>query len=469
MKLNRILLSLALSGMVLPSVQAEEVPNTTITAEVAVSEIEQSDKDVQLAEEDVDTLDIIEDKLENYVSKLKRKLDKQNKAHKAFVYSGSAEINVDKSNPNWAKFRERALEQAILSARKEYLQTLNTSVENSSIATLSKNNGLPAPTVDDFKSTSQVNNFIGKIVAVLDGKLDQELIEMGIDPTQYKAAPPSVKRELYKDSVVDQTSRSSYGDLSGMMLVKVYEEIQESGHGTIGAVMVLSAKKRDQIKALVESGGQVAPDEARKNPKYHSLYDALAAQKESLYLKSGTQVVYDAEGYPMILAYGQSGVTYSKSSTKRKIERKVAKSFALNNAWANFSRTYNLSGDFSSKTSTSKTVSESEQFELIVNAVRSKSSGLTESLVEQMEEKAAMHSSLQSMTGVSTEYDWRKKHPITGQEMVGTVLVWHPKKVTNAQNLASGKSETQLDVEQNTISNSSEGFESEDMFDAADF
>jgi len=470
MNLNKIILALAVGGLLLPVVHATEaVVNTTVTAEIAPAEIKQSDEDVTLVKAGVDTLDLIESKLKNYVANLKRSLEKNNKAHKAFVYSGSAEISVDKSNPNWAKFRERALGTAILNARKSYLETLNTSVENSTIAMLSYNNGLPAPTVSDFKSDSKLSSFVDKVVAVLDGKLDKDLKEMGIDPKQYNAAPPAIKRDLYKNAVVDQTFRSSYGDLSGMMLVKVYEEITESGQGTVGAVMVLSAKKRDQIKALVESNGQVGPDESRKNPKYSSIHDALVAQQDSLYLKSGTQIVYDAQGYPMIFAYGQSGVTYSASSIKRKIERKVAKGFAVNNAWANFSRTYNLSGDFSSKSSISQSSSETEKFELIADSVRSQSSGLTESLVEQMEEKASMHSSLQSMTGVSTEFDWRRKHPVTGQEMIGTVLVWHPKKIINAQNLADGKTETELDFEQNSDSTSSKGFESEDMFDAADF
>ncbi|KOO09888.1 hypothetical protein AKJ18_37075 [Vibrio xuii] len=80
-----------------------------------------------------------------------------------------------------------------------------------------------------------------------------------------------------------------------------------------------------------------------------------------------------------------------------------------------------------------------------------------------------MHSSIQNMTGVSTEYEWRRKHPVTGHEMVGSVLVWHPKKITTAKNIASGKTEAQLDLELQGNGGSTNSAESENMFDAADF
>ncbi|WP_406734433.1 hypothetical protein RJD39_21815 [Vibrio scophthalmi] len=470
MKLNKLLAAMLISGFSL-QVSASEAPSQLPKEPEVSQEVigQQSDQDVVKAEAEADTLDLVESKLETYVGNVKASLEKQGKQHKVFVFSGTADLMVDVNDPNWSKKRERALEEAAFNARKEYLETLNTSVENSTISTLSYSNGLPVPTVDDFKTDDQVASFIDKILAVLDGKLDKELQEMGIDPKQYNAAPPHIKRDLYKQSVVDQTERSSYGDLAGMMVVKVFEEVRDSGQGTIGVVMVLSANKRDQVRAMIESDGQVQAQADKVNTKFSNIHAMLSAQKESLYLKSGTQIIYDAEGYPMIIAYGQSGVTYSNSSAKKKIERKVAQKFATNNAWANLARTYNLSGDFKETSSTQNQVSESEKFELIVDSVRQTSSGLTENLIEQLNERTAMTSSIQNMTGVSPELEWRRKHPITGHEMVGTVLVWHPKKVTNAVNLASGKSEAQLDMEVAEPSDSVNSAESEDMFDAADF
>ncbi|MFA0568233.1 DUF6844 domain-containing protein [Vibrio gallaecicus] len=480
MKFNKLLLAMMLTGASAPAVlaeesvdttAAEELVDTTTTAEVPAEVLgEQSDKDVVQVEEDVDTLDVVEGKLDRYITKVKSSLEKSGKAHKVFVYSGTAELSVSSSDPRWSKYRERALEKAVLDARISYLSTLNTSPANNVIYSMNSMSGLPIPTVDDFKTDSQMEGFLDKVIAVIDGKLDSELKEMGIDPKQFNAAPPAIKRDLYKESVVEQTARTSYGDLSGMVVVKQYEEITESGHGTIGVVMILSATKRDEIKAMIESHGEVAPQPEKANTQFSSLQQMFSSKKDSLYLKAGTDVLYDSEGYPLIVAYGQSGVTYSKSSTKKKIERKVAKEFATNNAWANLTRAYNLNGDLKSSTSVEAQESESEKFELIIDSVRSTSSGLTQSMYESMEKRASMQSSMRNMTGVSVEYDWRRKHPVTGHEMVGSVLVWHPKKVTNAKNLASGKSEAQLDqAVQEEVVGSRHSAESEDTFDAADF
>jgi hypothetical protein len=223
---------------------------------------------------------------------------------------------------------------------------------------------------------------------------------------------------------------------------------------------------------MIDSDGQIEPQKDKANPKMQSVYEMLSNQKDSLYLKVGTQIAYDAEGYPMLLSYGQAGVTYATSSTERKIERKAAKSFATNNAWASLAQTYNLNGDFVESTSEENRTSKTEQFDLISGAVRKKSPGLANELIKSVQQSAAMTSSVQNMTGVSTEFEWRRKHPVMGHEMVGTVLVWHPKKIVAAKNMASGMTAEQIDQAAPGAEVSAGGLnsaESEDMFDAADF
>ncbi|TMX59416.1 DUF6844 domain-containing protein [Vibrio rotiferianus] len=475
MKLNKLLAAMLAAGLSLPTVASEEdkLVNTTVTAEVTEEVAgKQTDKDVVQVNDGVDTADVIDEKLDAYVAKVKRNLHNQGKQHSVFVYSGSAEIMTDRNDPRWTEFRVAALDKAVLEAQKEYLQTLNTSVENNMLYSMAKNSGLPTPTEEDFKSDSKMASFLDKVVAVLEGKLDKELQEMGIDPKEFEAAPPSLKRDLFKESVVKQTVRASYGDLAGMMVIKTFEEIRDSGQGTVGVVLALSANKRDQVRAMIDSDGQIAPQKDKANPKMSSIYDMFYNQKDSLYLKVGTQVAYDSEGYPMLISYGQAGVTYASSSAERKIERKAAKSFATNNAWASLAQTYNLNGDFQESTSEENRVSKSEQFDLIAGAVRKKSPGLANELIKAVEQSASMTSSVQNMTGVSTEFEWRRKHPVMGHEMVGTVLVWHPKKIVSAKNMASGMSAEKLEQEAlgaESPSGSINSAESEDMFDAADF
>lgn len=473
MTLNKLLIGLMLAGLASPAFAQDAIQPKVVTEVSAEAAGKQSDADVSRVENDVDTADVIDQKMSNYVRQVKSSLAKQGKQHDVFVYAGTAEIMVDRNDPRWTEYRTAALDKAMLDAQKNYLQTLNTDVENNMLYSMTSQSGLPTPTKEDFKNDSQMASFLDKVVAVLEGKLDKELEALGIDPAQFNAAPPSIKRDLFKESVVKQTVRSSYGDLAGMMVIKVFEEIRDSGQGTVGVVMALSGDKRDQVRAMIDSDGQIAPNKAKANPKFSSVYELLHDQNDSLYLKVGTQVMYDNEGYPFLISYGQAGVTYAQSAAKKKIERQVAKSFATNNAWATLAQTYNLSGDFREATSEENQVKESEQFDLITDAVRKQSSGLTTNLIKSVEQTAAMTSTVQGMTGVSVEYEWRRKHPVMGHEMVGSVLVWHPKTIQSAVDMATGVSNSELKVAADASDTNTGGqvnsAESEDMFDAADF
>ncbi|WP_277207768.1 DUF6844 domain-containing protein [Vibrio misgurnus] len=476
MKNNKWMLALTVSCFALP-VLAQETQSSLsnkvlieVTSEVSG---QPSDIDVVQVKDEVDTSDVIEQKMADYVRKIKSSLVTTGKQHSVFIYSGSAEIAVDRHDPRWTEYRAAALDKAVLAAQKSYLQTLNTDVENNVLYSRTSLSGLPTPTKEDFLNENKMASFLDKVVAVLEGKLDSELKAMGIDPRKFETAPPSIKRDLFKESVVKEAVRTSYGDLAGMMVIKVYEEIRDSGQGTVGVVMALSAEKREQVRAMVDSKGQIAPIKAKANPKFTSVYEMLYAQSESLYLKVGTQVMYDHQGYPLLLSYGQSGVTYAQSAQRRNLERQTAQIFATNNAWSSLAQTYNLSGDFRSATSEENQVSETEQFDLMAEGVRSKSSGITNNLIKKIAESAAMTSSVQGMTGVSVEYEWRRKHPVIGHEMVGSVLVWHPKTIQNAVNMASGKSAETLEIEADLGLDGPAGnmnsAESENMFDSADF
>lgn len=471
--MNKLMFGLLIAGLSISNIAKASSQDNDVTEVITEAAAQQSDADVSRAADEIDTADVVEQKLADYTRKIKNQLVKQGKQHSVFVYSGTAEIMQDRNDPRWAEYRTAALDKAVLDAQKNYLQTLNTAVDSSTLYSMTNKSGLPTPTKEDFKNNSKMASYLDKLVAVSEGKLDAELVSMGIDPKEFAAATPSIKRDLFKESVVKQVVRTSNGDLAGMMVIKVFEEIRDSGQGSVGAVLALSADKRDQVRAMIDSQGQIAPNEAKANPKFTSIYEMLHNQNDSLYLKVGTQIMYDAKGYPLLISYGQAGVTYEQLAPKRKIERQVAKSFATNNAWASLAQTYNLSGDFKEKTTQENQVTESEQFDLITDSVRKQSSGLASNLTKALEQTAAMTSSVQGMTGVSVGYEWRRKHPVIGHEMVGSVLVWHPKTIQTAVNMAKGLSADELEMDADMSTEGPAGgvnsAESEDIFDSADF
>ena len=236
--------------------------------------------------------------------------------------------------------------------------------------------------------------------------------------------------------------------MSGMFVIKTFESYTEDGKGVVGVVMAKSVSKRDKIKALVESKGQVKADPDRANPEYANVSVALAANPTP-YLEYGTTLEYDDKGYPMIISFGQAGVQYTEN--ERLLDKKIksATKQARSNAMANLAQAYNMSGDFISKILEER----SEKQELVhklasSNSVSTLDSGIVDSLRTITDESTRMTASVSGLNGLKTVNEWSMEHPVTGHTMVGVAVVWHPIQVQNGELMQSGRSAKQIEAAQ---------------------
>jgi hypothetical protein len=452
------------------SLQNDEHIDVVVAVEEVNNKVgEQSDKDVNKVVEEIDTQLEVENKIGSYKLKVQNSLARQGKTHSAFVYSGTADITVDKNDPSWSAYRTMAIKEAMARARESYLQELNVSTQSSTLNRLANKSGMPPATIDDFRAESSSTAIRDKVIAAIGGKLDAELEDLGINPEEYKAAPPEKRGDYLKASIAEQTKRTAYGNLSGMFLIKTFEVMKDNGEGTVGVVMAMSLKKKKLLKALIDSKGNIQPDGTKADSKFTTISNYLVSKKDSLYLKSGTNIKYDELGYPFIISYGQAGVKFSTNSQIRSMERKVAKPYAINDAWANLARTYNLSGKFSAETSQSKSNTTETISRLVNNNIETTQSDTVSSLISEMTQMSKTSASIKGLTGVKIEYTWSKKHPITGKEIVGAVIVWHPVSVRNAIDLTNNVTHKEAEPNDADKTQSIHSAESEDMFDAADF
>lgn len=486
MKLNKSFTAILLAGMSLSGYATTEPSNVESSSmteqsanDVEITNIEsssigeQSVKNVEVAVKD--PADQIDEKISSYIQKVESSVAKAHKSHLIRFYSGTSSISIDKSDTEWANYRAEALNEAIFKARESYLRTLNRDSVRTEVRDYFKAKGLPEPQAEDFKNQSKIEQLLDKAVAVADGKLNKELKDMGINAKEFDAASPKKKQTLLKQYFGTKSITSAYGDLSGMFVTQTFEVIDENGKGSVGVVMALSATKRDKVVALIDSKGQVAADPQKANPNNSNLPAVFAAKKDTLFLKKGTELIYDAQGYPVLVAYGQAGVSYSSDSEERQIEREAAVEWADDDAWGALASTYNLSGDFSKESNKENTKIKENVFELAAgNNVRKNESGIQKNIMSTIKSSSTMVSSIKDMTGVSIEYKWRKPHPITGQEMVGVVLVWHPIKIRNAELMQSGKTAAEMDSSIAPTNNAigatkTSSFSSEDSFNVSDF
>ncbi len=446
-------------------------PSVTATTPASFDAPEQHSTNITVGSDDPQ--DYVEDRLESYISVKEQLIADAGKAHLVRFFSGSAQVSVTKHNPDWAVYRSMAIAEATQKARQSYLKTLNTTVSNQVITEFFTKRGYPAPTAKDFQSQTLFAQLMDKSVGIVNGLLDKQLEELGIDSAQFRAAPPEKQEVMMKNHFEDVTKTKAFGDLSGMFVQKTIEHYDSNGEGTVGVVMTLSLKKRDLLVDLINSKGHVEADPKRANPRNANL-KANLVNHPAPFLETGTQLTYDAKGNPMILAYGQHGVVHTSDRTERQFEREAAKGFAEDNAWAALAATYNLSGDFAKESRKRKTDQKTRKTQLIgPGTTQTSTSAFQSSIAQMLQESAKTTASLKNMTGVSVEHKWRKKHPATGHEIVGVVLVWHPKKVRHANLIQSGVTADQMDqkVEQakpaaNTPQTT---YESDDRFDLSDF
>ncbi|KAB2826177.1 DUF6844 domain-containing protein [Aliivibrio finisterrensis] len=462
---NKNLLAALLAGsFTVPNVLAQDV----------VTQIEQSTQtaeQVNIVEED--PADKIDEQLTHYVLQKVNATAKANKSHLIRFYSGAANISITKSNPDWANYRAIALNEAIAKAREDYLKTLNRDFTQETIRDFFTQRGIPAPTAEDFKSENKFDQLMTKAIALIDGAMMAKLEEMGIDAAEFQNAPPEKKQTLMRQYFGTTSISKAYGDLSGMFVIKTFENYRSDGIGSVGVVMALSAKRRDQVVDMIESNGEVMPDKEKMNPKNANLATVFASYPAP-YLNKGVKLMYDAQGYPMLVAFGQSGVVHTSDRDERDIEREAAEMFAEDDAWGAMASAYNLNGDFAKKATVAKKTDKERVTKLVgPGNVRTAESAVRHSAISIMDQSSSMTAELKGMTGVSIENKWRQKHPATGHEMVGVVLVWHPVKVKQTQIIQSGLSANEIDAKQETSepakAGTTDSFESEDHFDLSDF
>lgn len=428
----------------------------------------------QITQDASSPADDTQQQIERYLAKTNQSIINAGKSHLFKFYSGTAQIPVTKDNPDWAIFRANALDEAVASAREEYLKTVNTSVMQETVKEFFKERGLPEPTADEFKSQSTFEQLMDKAIAVVDTALLNQLKGMGIDAAKFESSPPQKKQTLLRQYFGTKTVTTAYGDISGLTVTKTFENYLDNGKGTVGVIMVLSADRRDQIVDMVNSDGQIAPSPEKANPKFANINAALS-ENPAPYLNKGVRVHYDAQGYPMLIAYGQSGVTYSSDPDETYFERKAAYDFAESDAWGSLASAYNLSGEYSQSALSAKTA-EKERMSTLVGpgSVSTATTGIQHSIRSSLEASTAMTAKVSGLNGVTFQHKWRAKHPASGKEMVGVALVWHPIAVQETINLQSGKRAT--DINQSTVnanepvnSTTSKSYESDDGFDLADF
>jgi hypothetical protein len=232
-------------------------------------------------------------------------------------FSGVANVRVPATDPNYGKEIALAYERAMLDMQADFvLQNYGRQVTRRVLAVLqdASTNAEQFDPVELRQAQEQgrVGRIFDKAIALLDKKLDNELVKEGVPPEKVAQMTVQQKKTVYRENLTKEIITSAVRDMQGLVPVQTRIFTQSTPNGKltrVGVIAAQSAKTR-----------QFAQDVARQRPSLvkgdPNRLTELLPQSEREYLNEiGLRFSYDEQGRPMLLSYGRWSLSIAKDWT----------------------------------------------------------------------------------------------------------------------------------------------------------
>lgn len=410
-----------------PSTEQQEIAISEAVAEAAVPQ-------------SIDPGMKIEELIEEYNATQKGSLFQHKMDLGQLYYSVErARVKVDASDPDWANYRTMAFEEAVLNAQAAYMKFLGVSVRAESLKSVQSDPSMPQFTRKELGNTNKFEEILEKAIAVVGSKLDKMLEENGINPTQFKALPKVKQKELLRNSIEKRTITTACANLTGMIVVQTFEASNTDGKHEVAVAVVASPKFKHWVGSIITNKGDL-PNNPHKigGPTVRSI---VGRDKAALFQQFGIRRVYDEEGYPVLISYGQAGNPYHGNDyDERSEQRELAINMADSIAYANFAFLFNSYGTFSQNAGQKVIEKTLGKIELQGDGSSFSSKERSKKFVSTLNQNIKAKGHVSNLPGVRKLTSWTYKHPEYNQEIVGVVYVWSPKSNNVARALRKNTS-----------------------------
>lgn len=374
----------------------------------------------------------------------------------ANIAYGDAIVKVKSDNYKWIDARSMAYTEALIDAYTKIALEQSTTNQNIILKELiddqtplneedlktEQKEGTVWNKIEDFageKTAKQLDVLLDKAVALTGGKLDQELEKLGIDSTQYKAAPKEKKKTLLKSAITQKSITKALADTSGMIPLQTFEGTDGKGNYAVRVAVSKSPNRIALVKSMLRNGSNVPAQANKKSSK--TIEEQVILPDDVLFNQFGTRLLYDKEGYPVLISFGQAGVINSGSEAMKAVKLESARNLAKTNARAALTNLLRSSTVFKSVvTQVSKAATD---MKLI-----SGDDGITEEMIESVDytnstdNTSTTRSQITNFAGIRELHSWSYIHPQLGHEVVGTILMWSPKTAAHAEGMKNAKATT---------------------------
>jgi hypothetical protein len=344
------------------------------------------------------------------------------------VVSNTWAVQELASNPNWVRARVLAYEIALLKAQAEFVARQHAAMVTNTVARFAKGVESPPP-YQDVRTSGQAADILRKTLAVANGKLDDQLRSMGVDPGQYEHAPEPQKAAMLSNQLKKNIVKSAFGLLAGMVTVKTFEGQNGAKQHHIGVVAVASPEMTDFARQVLTARGQFTPNPVRAQDLRKTIRD-----NNQLVHDFGVRRCFDEQGLPVIVSFGQWGSAYeggdpALAAAYRDVARTQAEQLA-DSQIAEFLKgviSYQNTSDIGT-TLGQAAVSLPEG-----GGVEPPEKKIEDFLNERISRTAAV-----DLVGQRTLYRWTARHPASNTPILGVVRMWSAASEQGMRALAAG-------------------------------
>ncbi|MCC2605659.1 DUF6844 domain-containing protein [Planctobacterium marinum] len=403
--------------------QAGEILDVVMIEEQAQQPAATGEEVVQAQEEKpADAAAYVDEKAQQYIRDKRRKFATQNK--QVFMHAGTAIISLRPTESGWGDARVLAYTEAMQKAREAMLKQLYTNVATETIRKSFKSNQLPEFTPEEIQAQSQFEALLDKIVALADATVDGELRELGVNPEEYDAAPPSKRKTMMQKAVTQTVETVSMGDITGTQIMKSYEKTDSNGNTAVSVVIATSVRKKNFLASLRKSKGNIEPEpEKAKLP----VLDYLEQHQDNLMYQIGTKIHWDEKGYPVLLSFGMAGNDCNPADYEECVDnREFSYLDAELNAFAHIAETYNLVGRVEATSSSTSDKSRTASATMNSPGDIETQEQTVAKVIKEISQMSKVSSNVKGLVGLQQVKRWSSKHPVTNREINGVVLMWHP-------------------------------------------
>ena len=234
-------------------------------------------------------------------------------------------IEVVEASPNsmsWGKARSLAFDQALLGAQADFIRDQFGAQAVTMGTKLFEDASDDAEEFERKANSSgmagKLNAIANKVVALGDAALSDKLNEMGVDSSQFDAAPESEKKVLFMKQFTEKAMVRAVGSVSGLVPMQSFEGRTEEGTHAIGVIMMYSPKLKQLASDIAN---QRVPILKKTKGRGVPVREFVPTDKKVLVNQFGLRVGFDEDNIPYLVSYGQWSYI-DKDLNERKKERR---------------------------------------------------------------------------------------------------------------------------------------------------